>query len=138
MDTHDVDPCAEVMDGAPVRGESIPVRLFLSPYDLTPTYKNVSNRFSVKYYLNLAGSRLTLHYLRTSAPLYLRTSVTVLTSARKRFLADSADCLLSVARSRFATGRLTVWNQPSYRGDAPLPSSEHTKPRLDDRRNARI
>ena len=43
----------EVMDGAPVRGESIPVRLFLSPYDLTPTYKNVNNRFSVKYYLNL-------------------------------------------------------------------------------------
>jgi vacuolar protein sorting-associated protein 26 len=43
----------EVMDGAPVWGESIPVRLFLSPYDLTPTYKNVSNRFSVKYYLNL-------------------------------------------------------------------------------------
>ena len=43
----------EVMDGAPVRGESIPVRLFLSPYDLTPTYKNVSNKFSVKYYLNL-------------------------------------------------------------------------------------
>ena len=43
----------EVMDGAPVRGESIPVRLFLSPYDLAPTYKNVSDRFSVKYYLNL-------------------------------------------------------------------------------------
>lgn len=43
----------EVMDGAPVRGESIPVRLFLSPYDLTPTYKNVNNRFSVKYFLNL-------------------------------------------------------------------------------------
>ena len=36
-----------------MRGESIPVRLFLSPYDLTPTYKNVSDRFSVKYYLNL-------------------------------------------------------------------------------------
>jgi vacuolar protein sorting-associated protein 26 len=43
----------EVMDGAPVRGESVPVRLFLAPYDLTPTYKNVANRFSVKYYLNL-------------------------------------------------------------------------------------
>ena len=43
----------EVMDGAPVRGESIPVRLFLAPYDLTPTYKNVANRFGVKYYLNL-------------------------------------------------------------------------------------
>ncbi|KAK9823987.1 hypothetical protein WJX72_006812 [[Myrmecia] bisecta] len=43
----------EIMDGAPVRGESIPIRLFLSPYDLTPTYKNVHNKFSVKYYLNL-------------------------------------------------------------------------------------
>lgn len=28
-------------------------RLFLTPYDITPTYKNVANRFSVKYYLNL-------------------------------------------------------------------------------------
>lgn len=43
----------EIMDGAPVRGESIPIRLFLSPYDLTPTFKNVHNKFSVKYYLNL-------------------------------------------------------------------------------------
>ena len=43
----------EVMEGAPVRGECIPVWLFLSPYDLTPTYKSVNNKFSVKYYLNL-------------------------------------------------------------------------------------
>ncbi|KAK9145723.1 hypothetical protein Sjap_005626 [Stephania japonica] len=51
----------ELMDGAPVRetsasvsaGESIPIRLFLSPYDLTPTYRNINNKFSVKYYLNL-------------------------------------------------------------------------------------
>ena len=25
----------------------------LSPYELTPTYRNVANRFNVKYYLNL-------------------------------------------------------------------------------------
>ncbi|KAH9617456.1 hypothetical protein KSS87_011051 [Heliosperma pusillum] len=43
----------ELMDGAPVRGESIPLRLFLSPYELTPTYRNTNNKFSVKYYLNL-------------------------------------------------------------------------------------
>ncbi|KAG4138237.1 hypothetical protein ERO13_D07G122400v2 [Gossypium hirsutum] len=43
----------ELMDGAPVRGESIPIRLFLSPYELTPTYQNINNKFSVKYYLNL-------------------------------------------------------------------------------------
>jgi len=43
----------EIMDGAPVRGESIPIRLFLSPFDLTPTYKNIHNKYSLKYYLNL-------------------------------------------------------------------------------------
>eukprot|EP00735_Rhodelphis_limneticus_P006242 TRINITY_DN18622_c0_g1::TRINITY_DN18622_c0_g1_i1::g.1076::m.1076 TRINITY_DN18622_c0_g1::TRINITY_DN18622_c0_g1_i1::g.1076 ORF type:complete len:332 (+),score=121.45,sp/Q55CA0/VPS26_DICDI/65.13/5e-134,Vps26/PF03643.10/1.3e-120,Arrestin_N/PF00339.24/0.00038,Arrestin_N/PF00339.24/1.8e+02,Arrestin_N/PF00339.24/4.3e+03,Arrestin_C/PF02752.17/1.7e+03,Arrestin_C/PF02752.17/0.064,Arrestin_C/PF02752.17/7e+02,GbpC/PF08363.5/0.011 TRINITY_DN18622_c0_g1_i1:51-998(+) len=43
----------EIMDGAPVRGESIPIRLFLSGFDLTPTYRNINNKFSVKYYLNL-------------------------------------------------------------------------------------
>ena len=43
----------EIMDGAPVRGESIPVRLFLSQFDLTPTYRDVHSKYSVKYYLNL-------------------------------------------------------------------------------------
>ncbi|MBA0853821.1 hypothetical protein Goshw_022341 [Gossypium schwendimanii] len=36
-----------------IEGESIPIRLFLSPYELTPTYRNINNKFSVKYYLNL-------------------------------------------------------------------------------------
>lgn len=45
----------EVMDGQPVKGESIPVRLFLRGIagDLTPTYDSVYNRFSVQYFLNL-------------------------------------------------------------------------------------
>lgn len=43
----------EVMDGAPVRGETVPVRLFLKPFELTPTYSNVMNKFSVQYFLNL-------------------------------------------------------------------------------------
>jgi vacuolar protein sorting-associated protein 26 len=34
-------------------GECVPLRVFLKPYDLTPTYKSVNNKFSVKYYLNL-------------------------------------------------------------------------------------
>lgn len=37
----------------PLTGESIPIRLFLSPYELTPTHRNINNKFSVKYYLNL-------------------------------------------------------------------------------------
>ena len=43
----------EIMDGAPVRGESIPVRLFLEGFPLTPTYRNVNNMFSTRYYVNL-------------------------------------------------------------------------------------
>lgn len=43
----------EIMDGAPVRGESIPIRLFLGGYELTPTLKEINKKFSVKYYLNL-------------------------------------------------------------------------------------
>lgn len=43
----------EIMDGAPVRGESIPIRLFLSGFDMSPTFRNINNKFSVKYYLNL-------------------------------------------------------------------------------------
>ena len=45
----------EIMDGAPVKGEVIPVRLYLKgiPADLTPTYHAENNRFSVRYFLNL-------------------------------------------------------------------------------------
>jgi vacuolar protein sorting-associated protein 26 len=43
----------EIMDGAPVKGESIPIRLFLGAYDLTPTMRDIQRKFSVKYYLNL-------------------------------------------------------------------------------------
>ncbi|KAK1933414.1 vacuolar protein sorting-associated protein 26 family protein [Babesia divergens] len=43
----------EVMDGSPVKGECIPVRIYLSGLDLCPTYKNVQNKLTVKYYINL-------------------------------------------------------------------------------------
>lgn len=43
----------EIMDGAPVRGESIPIRLFLNGYELTPTMRDINKKFSVRYYLNL-------------------------------------------------------------------------------------
>ncbi|CAH8833603.1 unnamed protein product [Trichobilharzia szidati] len=43
----------EIMDGAPVRGESIPIRLFLHIYGLSPTMRDVHRKFSVRYFLNL-------------------------------------------------------------------------------------
>ena len=41
----------EIMDGSPVRGETIPIRLFLSGYDLMPDMP--CNYFNVKNYLSL-------------------------------------------------------------------------------------
>lgn len=43
----------EIMDGAPVKGETIPIRLFLAGFDLVPTYKDVNKKFSVRTYLSL-------------------------------------------------------------------------------------
>jgi vacuolar protein sorting-associated protein 26 len=41
------------MDGSPSRGETIPIRLFLGGFDLTPTFREVNKRFSTRYYLSL-------------------------------------------------------------------------------------
>ncbi|KAI8076758.1 vacuolar protein sorting-associated protein 26-domain-containing protein [Halteromyces radiatus] len=43
----------EIMDGAPVRGETIPIRLFLGGFELAPTFRDVNKKFSTRYYLNL-------------------------------------------------------------------------------------
>lgn len=41
------------MDGSPSRGETIPIRLFLGGFDLTPTFRDVNKKFSTRYYLSL-------------------------------------------------------------------------------------
>lgn len=41
------------MDGSPIKGECIPVRLYLDGLDVCPTYKNVQNKLTVKHYINL-------------------------------------------------------------------------------------
>uniref|UniRef100_A0A2M3Z426 Vacuolar protein sorting-associated protein 26 n=1 Tax=Anopheles braziliensis TaxID=58242 RepID=A0A2M3Z426_9DIPT len=43
----------EIMDGSPVKGESIPIRVFLAGYDLTVTMREINKKFSVRYFLNL-------------------------------------------------------------------------------------
>ncbi|XP_004862625.1 vacuolar protein sorting-associated protein 26A [Heterocephalus glaber] len=43
----------EIMDSAQVKGESIPIRVFLAGYDPTPTMRDVNKKFSVRYFLNL-------------------------------------------------------------------------------------
>jgi vacuolar protein sorting-associated protein 26 len=43
----------EVMDGCPHKGEIIPIRLYLSGVDLTPSHKNLSGKLIVKHFINL-------------------------------------------------------------------------------------
>lgn len=47
------DMRAQIMDGSPSRGETIPIRLFLGGFDLTPTFRDVNKKFSTRYYLSL-------------------------------------------------------------------------------------
>ena len=41
------------MDGCPAKGEIVPIRMYLNGVQLTPSYKNIHNRLSVRYTLNL-------------------------------------------------------------------------------------
>lgn len=42
-----------ILDGPVAKGDSIPIRIYLKSCDVTPTYTNISNRASVKYFLHL-------------------------------------------------------------------------------------
>ena len=46
-------PPPQIMDGSPSRGETIPIRLFLGGFDLTPTFREVNKKYSTRYYLSL-------------------------------------------------------------------------------------
>lgn len=43
----------EIMDGGPIKNETVPIRFFFKPYDLTPTMDNINNKLSVNYFINL-------------------------------------------------------------------------------------
>jgi len=57
----------QIMDGSPSRGETIPIRLFLGGFDLTPTFREVNKKYSTRYYLSLVlideGQYLSRTYL---------------------------------------------------------------------------
>lgn len=41
------------MDGCPIQGEVVPIRLYLSGVELTPSYRNINNRMQVRHFVNL-------------------------------------------------------------------------------------
>lgn len=50
---HEILGRFEVMDGQPVRSDSVPLRLFLGQFPCEPTYRNVCGAANVRYFLNL-------------------------------------------------------------------------------------
>lgn len=41
------------MDGCPDKGEVIPIRMYMNGIELAPSYDNIHNRLTVKYWINL-------------------------------------------------------------------------------------
>ena len=41
------------MDGCADKGEIIPIRMYMNGIELSPSYENIHNRLSVKYWINL-------------------------------------------------------------------------------------
>ena len=41
----------EIMDGAPINNEIIRIKMFLSAYDLTPSYPDINSKLQVNYYI---------------------------------------------------------------------------------------
>ncbi|CAG8020153.1 unnamed protein product [Penicillium salamii] len=71
----------EIMDGSPSRGETIPIRLFLGGFDLTPTFRDVNKKYSTRYYLSLVlidegmNDSLLYHQLPTANEITLNAGV---------------------------------------------------------------
>lgn len=43
----------EIIDGQPFEQETVPFRIFISSFDLSPSYKDVNSFFCVKYFLKI-------------------------------------------------------------------------------------
>ena len=46
-------PCKVALVDLDRAGETIPIRLFLGGFDLTPTFREVNKKYSTRYYLSL-------------------------------------------------------------------------------------
>jgi hypothetical protein len=82
----------EIMDGSPSRGETIPIRLFLGGFDLTPTFREVNKKYSTRYYLSLVLIDEGRHipYLRNTFVTNKHRRTTILQAVRNRAVPASA------------------------------------------------
>lgn len=67
-------------------GETIPIRLFLGGFDLTPTFREVNKKFSTRYYLSLVLIDEGMQYVFVSMEKQrLQEMLTFLIDARRYF-----------------------------------------------------
>ncbi|XP_041742794.1 vacuolar protein sorting-associated protein 26B-like [Coregonus clupeaformis] len=92
---HDNDIIAkyEIMDGAPVRGESIPIRLFLAGNEITPTMRDINKKYSVWYYLNLVliDEEERRYFKQQEIPLWKRGGVVRKSMSHQAAIASSSE-----------------------------------------------
>ena len=95
------------MDGSPSRGETIPIRLFLGGFDLTPTFREVNKKYSTRYYLSLV-------LIDEGMILRINTSSTALMSSRcPKIFQAIRNCSLPPATRDCSSGRPA---DPDHRG----------------------
>jgi hypothetical protein len=69
-------------------GETIPIRLFLGGFDLTPTFREVNKKYSTRYYLSLVLIDEGMYQLRGSLHVLLHSDIWILLSSSCERLAD--------------------------------------------------
>ncbi|SPO04230.1 probable PEP8 - vacuolar protein sorting/targeting protein [Cephalotrichum gorgonifer] len=115
-----------IMDGSPSRGETIPIRLFLGGFDLTPTFRDVNKKFSTRYYLSLVlidegKSLLPVPCDHPSPPIFAQTN---------RVFFWAAD-----ARRYFKQSEIILYRQAP---ELPGPAATASAPPADDRALASV
>jgi vacuolar protein sorting-associated protein 26 len=112
------------MDGSPSRGETIPIRLFLGGFDLTPTFRDVNKKFSTRYYLSLVlidEGRLTLpHSLSLISPIVSLPNNALLPDARRYF--KQSEIILYRQAPEIANGQDGLASHPEQRQIAAVPA----------------
>lgn len=75
-----------------ITGETIPIRLFLGGFDLTPTFREVNKKFSTRYYLSLV--LIDEGWLREALLVFTTCSTTNLMCRCTTILQTVGDCAL--------------------------------------------
>jgi len=119
----------EIMDGAPVKEEIIPVRLLLGAFPLTPTYKNIAqNKFSVKYFLNmvLVDEEDRRYFKQTDITLWRERPENVAAAAEKFLQLDYVANFPEKKKKKKRSKRKAPTEGGSdHEGDTPAPGADH-------------